>query len=33
MQNFLQKIRNKYAKLQKENDEIKIELHKYQNYF
>ena len=30
---LLTKIRNEYAKLQKENNEIKIELHKYQNYF
>ena len=28
---LLTKIRNEYAKLQKENNEIKIELHKYQN--
>ena len=26
-------IRNEYAKLQKENDKLKIELHKYRNYF
>ena len=30
---LLTKIRNEYAKLQKENNEIKIELHKYQSYF
>ena len=30
---LLTKIRNKYAKLQKTNNELKIELHKYQNYF
>ena len=30
---LLTKIRNEYAKLQKENNEIKIKLHKYQNYF
>ena len=30
---LLTKIRNEYVKLQKENNEIKIELHKYQNYF
>ena len=30
---LLTKIRNEYAKLQKENNEIKTELHKYQNYF
>ena len=30
---LLTKIRNEYAKLQKENNELKIELHKYQNYF
>ena len=29
----LTKIRNEYAKLQKENNELKIELHQYQNYF
>ena len=29
----LTKIRNEYAKLQKENNELKIELHKYRNYF
>ena len=29
---LLTKIRNEYAKLQKENNEIKIELHKYQKY-
>ena len=27
------KIRNEYAKLQKENNELKIELHKYRNCF
>ena len=30
---LLTKIRNEYAKLQKENNGLKIELHKYQNYF
>ena len=30
---LLTKIRNEYAKLQKENNELKIELHKYRNYF
>ena len=30
---LLTKIRNEYAKLQKENNEIKIELQKCQNYF
>ena len=30
---LLTKIRNKYARSQKENNELKIELHKYQNYF
>ena len=30
---LLTKIRNEYAKLQKTNNELKIELHKYQNYF
>ena len=30
---LLTKIRNGYAKLQKENNELKIELHKYRNYF
>ena len=27
------KFRNEYTKLQKENNEIKIKLHRYQNYF
>ena len=30
---LLTKIRNKYAKLRKENHEIKTELHKHQSYF
>ena len=30
---LLTKIRIEYAKLQKENNELKIELHKYRNYF
>ena len=29
---LLTKIRNEYAKLQKENNQLKIELHKYQTY-
>ena len=29
---FITKIRNEYAKLQKENSELKIELQKYQDY-
>ena len=29
---LLAKIRNEYAKLQKENNQLKIELHKYQTY-
>ena len=29
---LLAKIRNAYAKLQKENNQLKIELHKYQTY-
>ena len=29
---LLAKIRNEYAKLQKENNQLKIELHKYQAY-
>ena len=30
---LLTKIRNECAKSKKENNELKIELHKYQNYF
>ena len=30
---LLTKIRNEYAKFQKESNELKIELHKYRNYF
>ena len=30
---LLTKIRNKYPKLQRENNELKIELHKFRNYF
>ena len=30
---LLTKIRNEYAKSQKENNELKIEIHKYRNYF
>ena len=30
---LLTKIRNEYAKSQKENNELKIDLHKYRNYF
>ena len=30
---LLTKIRNEYEKLQKENNELKTELHKYRNYF
>ena len=30
---LLTKIRNEYAELKKENNELKIDLHKYLNYF